>query len=104
MPEFIGERTVKSARKTHACRTCFAPAALPGEAYKRQTYAYDGRVYDWVSCSACDEICGEVHSYVMNDEGVTADDYYEWANELRDDPKHGADARAYLARRSAAIS
>lgn len=100
MPELIGERVVKSARKIHRCRTCFAPAVLPGESYKRQTYAYDGMVYDWVSCRPCDEICGEVHSWVLDDEGVTSEDYYEWADELRDDPKHGESARAYLKRRA----
>lgn len=104
MPELIGERTIRSARKMHRCRTCFAPAALAGETYKRQTYVYDGRVYDWVSCQPCDEICGEVHSWSMSEEGVTAFDYYEWADEYRNDPCLGSAARAYLARRSKATS
>lgn len=61
---------------------------------------YDGRIYDWVQCQSCRAISTLVFVWmeVRYDEGITRDDYEEWAREHRDHPFHGEAALAYLAR------
>ena len=94
MPHLISEKKV-TARKAHGCMLCTATAIQPGQQYIREVYAFDGRVYTWISCTDCAAIGGEVYEwYGQPDEGVGADSYYEWACEHRDDAR----AVAYLAR------
>jgi hypothetical protein len=98
MPSLLKSKTV-TARKAHACQTCSATAIQPGQTYERDTYAYDGRVYDWVQCGPCADIADEIWNWsIQTDEGIGREDYDEWASEFRDDPVHGDDARAYRAR------
>lgn len=99
MPVLLREKTFV-ARKAHRCDTCEATAISAGESYSRQTYVYDGRVYDWVQCGACRAIAGDVFTWMEGwyDEGISRDDYLEWAREHKDHPVHGEAARAYLTR------
>lgn len=95
----IKSATVK-ARKTHRCMNCGCVAIQPGQTYERQTCVYDGRIYDWVSCAACNAIFGLVWDYWGEpDEGIGEDSYVDWADEHENDPAYGELARAYLARR-----
>ena len=50
------------ARKEHQCPWC-AHVIKPGEKYYRQTVAYDGSVYDNISCEECNEIFGFLWEY-----------------------------------------
>lgn len=98
MPELLRSKTV-NARKVHACRTCHAAAAKPGETYTRDTYVDDGQVYDWVQCAACRAISNAVYDWIIDaEEGITAADYREWATEHLGDETHGEAAEAFLAR------
>lgn len=99
MPQLLRSRTV-TARKPHRCMTCNATAIRRGEQYQRDTYAYDGQVYDWVQCADCAAIGGIVFEWAGHpDEGVGADDYMEWAREAaNEDTPEGEQARRYLAR------
>lgn len=103
MPLLLREKTVV-ARKGHLCDTCETTAISVGETYSRQTYVHDGRVYDWVQCESCRAIAGLVFTWMEDwyDEGISRDDYVEWAREHRDHPLHGDAARAYLSRASGA--
>jgi hypothetical protein len=89
------------ARKAHACRCCGATAIQRGETYIRETYAYDGQIYDWVMCTPCGGIAGDVYEWAgAPDEGVGNDQYVEWAEEKALDPT-GAEhehALAFLVR------
>lgn len=101
MPTLLREKTV-TARKQHTCETCNATAVQPGDTYRRSTYAYDGRVYDWVQCDPCRNMAAEVFSWVgVTDEGVTGDDYTEWACEyvIHGSPEQQVMAKNYLERR-----
>lgn len=99
MPDLIRSKSV-NARKAHGCETCNATAIQPGETYQRDTYVYDGRIYDWVQCSACSALGGIVYEWAeCPDEGVGRDDYTEWAREVQNDHTlSGERARWYLAR------
>lgn len=103
MPDLIASRTVV-AREPHRCRSCGAVSVQPGEAYHRETLAHDGQIYDWVSCEPCDAIFPFVCDKwsIFADEGVSAEDFVEWAEDHRDDEVHGQAAREFLARREAA--
>lgn len=87
------------ALKVHRCNCCTGEIPV-GRPYCRETYVYDGHVYDWKACAGCDPLSGLVWSWVNRyaDEGIDHDDYIEWAQEHRDDPTHGEAARALLAR------
>lgn len=103
MPELLRSKTV-TARKIHQCRSCFADAIQPGNTYTRDTYVYDGTVYDWVQCDACRAIMNAVYDWSVDaEEGITAETYDEWATEHRDESTHGEAARAYLERKDAAV-
>lgn len=102
MSQFLGETVVQSARKSHACSCCWGIAVEPGGSYKRQTYIFDGRVYDWIQCDACKPLLDTVWEWAgQPDEGVNEDTYLEWARDHEDDAKYGESARAYLARHNA---
>ena len=98
MPDLIREQTVK-ARKAHGCMTCNTTAIQAGETYCRTTYVYDGRIYDWVQCTECSKLVGEVYRWAgQPDEGVGEDTFAEWASESATDERYGEAATAYLAR------
>jgi hypothetical protein len=104
MPTLISEKTV-TARKPHVCQCCGGIAVKPGDTYNRATYVYDGRVYDWVSCTECQAVAGDVFEYAGDPEGgVGLDVYQEWAEDAaaysRNDAVREA-AKAYLARLAA---
>lgn len=82
MTALVKAKTV-TARKVHACRCCGAAAIQPGETYTRETYVYDGQIYDWVMCAPCRVIAGDVYDWAGSpDEGVGNDQYVEWAEEM----------------------
>lgn len=89
-----------TARQAHRCDLCSARIE-PGEVYDRQTSIYDGRIYDWLTCPACEPVMTAVWAWLDDpyiDEGIGSDEADEWAHEFPDDPL----AVAYLARREAA--
>lgn len=88
--------TYPLARKRHTCLACYGTIG-PGETYERIVSFYDGTVGAWKACTDCRDITDRVLDYTPYDydEGLTADDYDEWASENTDDPA----ARAYLHRR-----
>lgn len=98
MPQLLKSKTV-TARKPHRCACCGEGAVKVGERYQRETYIYDGRVYDWVSCNECASLQMHVWDWAGRpEEGIGADAYIEWAREHHEDREHGQCARAYLAR------
>lgn len=83
----LREKHVK-VRVDHYCLVCSGIAIHAGETYLRSTYAYDGRVYDWILCSDCEEMDGDVWAWANHSEdGIEAATYYEWASKYRDDPR-----------------
>jgi hypothetical protein len=104
MPTLLSEKTVK-ARKPHACRCCETVCIQPGDSYTRSTYVYDGRVYDWVICTGCAAITTDVWDWADGpEEGISAEDYQEWAQDMLASP-HGGErdaAQAFLDRRAKA--
>lgn len=105
MPELLNEHRPK-ARKAHQCSVCTGPIH-PGETYERATYVYDGRVYDWLTCAACerDHIVNLVWEWTGGyyDEGVGPEDAHEWANDqaMHGSPEDQRAAKNYLQRWSA---
>ena len=98
MPQLLKSKTV-TARKPHCCSGCTTSAVAVGDQYLRETYIYDGRVYDWVSCQECASLQMVVWDWAGRpDEGIGFDEYVEWAREAKGDPEHGEAARTYLAR------
>ena len=90
-----------TARKAHHCSLCTGPIS-PGETYSRRTLGYDGQVYDWRECSACeaDEIVSLVSDWTFSD-GIDPETAYEWATETARYPRRPADslaAKRYLDR------
>lgn len=88
-----------TARKVHRC-SCCGGIIRAGQMYCRDTFVYDGRVYDWLTCPGCEPLRTIVDAWssAACGEGISADDYREWANDNQDDPVHGEVARAFLAR------
>jgi hypothetical protein len=104
MPTLLRSKTPR-ARKPHRCSCCHG--AIPiGATYDRDTFIYDGIVYDWLTCVDCEPLLAEVYRWVypMDDEGIGPEDYEEWARAHVDDPKHGAAARALLDRRAGSVT
>jgi hypothetical protein len=99
MPHLLKSRRPK-ARTQKRCSTCWGVIAA-GEIYLRDTYKYDGAVYDWLQCRACEPLTTVVYRWVEPEshEGLSGEDFEEWACAHRDDPQHCAAARAFLARR-----
>jgi hypothetical protein len=80
MPTLLRDST-PVARKAHKCRTCFASIDR-GERYRRAAYLGDDGLYEWVSCLPCDDLLNDVWKWAGNPwEGVTDEDYAEWARE-----------------------
>lgn len=83
-------RTMRpTARVEHKCQTC-SGIIKPGERYERQVCAYDGRVYDWVTCPECIALFSLVWDWVGCDDartdgagmGVPARESGQWADHL----------------------
>lgn len=86
-PTLLNEKRVK-ARKDHGCQVCTGTAIHAGETYLRSTYVFDGRVYNWTSCSNCDAMSSDVWDWsTQGEDGIDRETYYEWASENRDDPR-----------------
>lgn len=74
------KRRTPIARKAHKCNYCHSFSIQPGHAYIRCTNVYDGRVYDWISCCACDMLVEEVWAYGGDgEEGLDSSMFYDWA-------------------------
>lgn len=102
MVKLISSKSLK-ARKYHYCKNCGIEMAAPGEFYRRDTYVYDGSVYNWTVCDDCDKIVHDVHMWCgWPEEGIGREEYYEWAVDQLDDAMYGAHAKAYLDRVEAA--
>ena len=87
-----------TARKAHCCSLCTGPINV-GETYSRRTIVYDGQVYDWLECYACqtDKIVSLVDEWTYGE--VSPDTAYEWATETSRYPGSQADAaKNYLDR------
>lgn len=101
-PQLLREST-PTARKSHHCSLCTGPIH-PGQTYFRDTLVYDGSVYDWLTCPACD--ADDIHMLVLDwaggylDEGVSVEVAYEWATEtvIHGTPGAHRAAREYLER------
>lgn len=83
MPDVISRKTVR-ARKQHGCMTCHKVAVEPGQEYERTTLVYDGRIYDWVNCEACDTAAPYVFKWVgdYGDEGISEETFDDWARDV----------------------
>lgn len=93
-----------TARKAHQCDWCYT-AIQPGEKYRRSTNIYDERIYDWVSCLACDDLAPIVWEWSYRpDEGIGEDSFAEWASDHQGDVEWGFAACAYLLRRGLPIT
>lgn len=88
-----------TARKTHRCSLCTGPISL-GETYSRQTLVYDGQVYDWLECSACeaDEIVSLVAEWTYSEDGINPEAAYEWATDTARYSRRPADILPALPR------
>ena len=100
IPQLLREAR-PTARKAHCCSLCTGPISS-GETYSRQTLVYDGQVYDWLECSACeaDEIITLVAEWTRED-GIDPEIAHEWATETARYPRCPADslaAKRYLDR------
>ena len=98
MVQHLGEAT-RTARKGHRCQVCTV-LIKAGDRYHVSTCIYDGRIYDFKTCDACeaDGILAEVwHWCGMPDEGVAAEEAHEWAH-AEQPPQLVRQARDYLAR------
>ena len=75
----------RRARKPHKCDACKA-TINPGEEYYWEKHVDSLGLYEVKSCMACDVAFSEVLDYVddwryVDDEGITFEDYREWAND-----------------------
>ena len=79
--------TPVSRGKVH-CNGCGA-VINKGVVYKRTTFVFDGAIYDWSSCPPCDEMTEDVAAWCspLWGEGVSAEDFLEWAYEHSSDPR-----------------
>ena len=88
MCTLLDEKT-RRARKPHECYACGA-VINPGEEYFWEKYVNCDGLYELKSCLACDMAFPEVWNYVgewrcISDEGITFEDYREWATDPDDD-------------------
>lgn len=87
MPTLLRSKQVK-ARKAHPCRTCAGYAAQPGDIYTRETYVFDGHVYDWMQCELCISMIRDIVDWAMyTEDGINLDHYADWVDEHPDDPR-----------------
>ena len=88
MCTLLDEKT-RRARKPHECYACGA-VINPGEEYCWEKYVNCDGHNELKSCLACDMAFPEVWNYVgewrcISDEGITFEDYREWATDPDDD-------------------
>lgn len=75
----------RKAQKTHYCNSC--GVAIPrGEKYHWEKYVDSLGLYEVKSCEGCDKAYFDVAEYVddwrvVEDEGITFDDYERWATD-----------------------
>lgn len=84
MPTQLREAT-RVARKAHRCSLC-GGAIKAGDSHHVSTNVWDGRVYDWRTCTPCnaDGIIHEVYDWAgQPDEGVDGESAWEWAHDAR---------------------
>ena len=100
MPTCLREAT-RSARKTHRCGSCNGVITV-GQRHHVSTNLWNGRVYDWRTCEACqeDRIVEEVYYWAGSpDEGVGYESAWEWAHEFSTETGAVGDAaRRWLVR------
>lgn len=84
----------RTARKQYRCGLCNI-TIKPGDLYDFQTNVYDGRVYMWRCCLACDRdgVLGYVHDWDggWSDEGIDYEKAAEWAQQTVEWPKCWSD-------------
>ena len=98
-PQLLREAN-PTARKAHRCSLCTGPINV-GETYSRRTLVYDGQVYDWLDCYACqtDKIVNLVAEWAYGEDSVYPETAYEWATETASYPGNQTDAaKRYLDR------
>lgn len=82
---------IRTARKVHHCGMCGRQIKV-GEKHSASTNVYDGRVYTWRECMACDRdgICNYAHDWSggYHDEGVNYEVAQEWAEEAVEWPRN----------------
>ena len=71
----------RRARRAWRCELCFTRIAA-GDFYHAQSNVYDGRVYTFRTCLACerDGVCAYA-SQVADDDGATYEEAEEWATD-----------------------
>lgn len=81
----------RRARKAYRCGMCGA-RINPGDHHAFQTNVYDGRVYTWRDCLACDRdgILNYVHDFTggYHGEGVDFEVAIEWAEDAASWPRY----------------
>lgn len=100
MPDLLKTKIPK-ARKIHWCDGCGGYTIPKGTVYRRDTYAFDGRVYDWKLCDPCVDITGLVFDDAIDPwDGITGEDYFAWAEDAQwsSDINVMRKAKAYLIR------
>lgn len=88
------------ARKPHRCDMCHGTIQI-GSSHHVSTNLWDGRLYDWRTCTACTEdgICTEAYWWAgYPDEGVGYETAWEWAHEHTSHESLGRAARDFLTR------
>lgn len=81
----------RKARRAYRCGLCNI-AIKPGDRYSFQVNVYDGRIYTWRDCLACDR--DGIVNYVSDwdggwaDEGIDYEKAVEWAEQAVEWPKH----------------
>lgn len=84
MPTLLRGST-PTARKAHRCYTCRGNIT-PGEKYNRSVYLGDDGLYEWVACLPCNALTPVVWDWAGRpDEGVTDEEFIEWARESPND-------------------
>lgn len=99
MPELLRERRPRSRGRVR-CSLCHARIPA-GMVYQRDTIVYDGCVYDWCECPACEPVMSHlVRIDWRDDDGITVDDAIEWAMYYasEEDARARVLAAAYLER------
>jgi hypothetical protein len=84
------------ARRQHTCDWCFSKVEA-GQRYRTLRVLDDYGFHTWKCCLPCLAMAPKVQKWTWDDEeGMSADDFLEWAHEHEEDP----DATAFLVRRS----
>lgn len=90
----------RRARKVYRCGMCTVRIGV-SDLHQVDTYVFDGRVYNWRTCLACesDGITNAVSSWAGHpDEGVAAEAAIDWADELMGWKSYGYTTRQWSSR------